>query len=571
MSLEVSINLNSLRMIRDELNASIAQSATEFEAYLADQQNESHIATAEATISQVGGTFRLLQYPGAARLADEMSELIKVVADPQQPAADKQIEALTHCFFVLPRYIEYVGLRQSELPILVLPYINEMRVARKAPLLPEYEFFQGELLDVSGKVTGGEGGVQVAEFQPSIARLRHMYQVGLLGVINGKSPDFNYQLMHRAITRICKMFGDHAHAEIWQLACGFLECFLSGGLELTLNRKRNLAAIERMMRNIAAKGEEGLAVAPAEGLGKDMLFAIQLCDYSSPLLDKIREAYFLAAGPITDKDIAAQREAMHGSSLETFESVIKVLKDELRGAKGILEIASQNSSIDGDELNSLCELLSRIADTLSLLNLTGPRDTLLEELEKMAAWVNNLDNIAAADFLEAADTVLFIESSLSGLDRREITVKELNEVSVLSRKKVIASSHLAEAERIVIEEAQAGIALAKRAITSYVDSNFDTAHISNVAVTLSTVRGGLYVLNYSRAAAVLKSCSAFIEAHMNESSASDQCHQLLETLADALISLEYYLNEIETNQQPNEKILEVAEESLSALGFQVET
>jgi chemotaxis protein histidine kinase CheA len=152
-----------------------------------------------------------------------------------------------------------------------------------------------------------------------------------------------------------------------------------------------------------------------------------------------------------------------------------------------------------------------------------------------------------------------------------LTIEELNQASILTRKKVIARSQLAEAEEMVLEEAQSGIALAKRAITSYVDSNFDSAHISNVAVTLNTVRGGLNILGYKRASAVLKSCIAFIEDHIKDSDAGGQRHQLLETLADALISLEYYLMELEVDPEADEKILEVAEESLDALGFAVET
>ena len=57
---------------------------------------------------------------------------------------------------------------------------------------------------------------------------------------------------------------------------------------------------------------------------------------------------------------------------------------------------------------------------------------------------------------------------------------------------------------------------------------------------------------------------------MKESGQGGQRHQLLETLADALISLEYYLAELETSRDVNEQILEVAEESLAALGFAVE-
>lgn len=569
MSLEVSVNLNSLRMIREEITSSISQSATDFEAFLADQQDQRHLEECQQKIAQVGGTFRLLQFPGAALLADEMAELIKVIGDPERKTTGAMIDALTHCYFVLPRYIEYVATKQKALPTLVIPYVNELRVSRKEALLPEYHFYPGEI-PAMGLLSASSEPCQANLLISNIARLRHMYQAGLVGVIKDPANELHFRLMHRAISRVLALVGNHPNAEIWTLAETILDCFAFGKLELTLNRKRNLAEIERLLRAVVQNGEQGLNQAAPESLKKDCLFMLMLAKHASAQVAAVREAYTLPELTINDGDVAAQRAAMHGPSLETMESVIKVLNEEIRNAKDILEIGSQNSSIEDEDLLSLKDVVQRVADTLTVLNLEGPRATLLEQLVVFDGWIERSADISGTDFLHAADALLYVESALSGLDRRELSVDELNEASALTRKKVIASSQLAQAEQVVIEEAQAGIALVKRAITSYVDSNFDSAHIANVAVTLTTVRGGLHILNYTRAAAVLKSCSEFVISHIKESGPGNQRHQLLETLADALISLEYYLNEVETSRYVNEKILEVAEESLTALGFAVD-
>ena len=43
----------------------------------------------------------------------------------------------------------------------------------------------------------------------------------------------------------------------------------------------------------------------------------------------------------------------------------------------------------------------------------------------------------------------------------------------------------------------------------------------------------------------------------------------LETFADAVISLEYYLDAVKTDKKADDSVLEVAEESLEALGHAV--
>lgn len=567
MSFEVTINLNSLRVIRDELNSTINHSAESFETFLADRTHYGDLQSSRDTMSQLGGTFRLLEYPGASLLADTMTALIDVIADPQRKTTDAMINALTHAYLVLPRYIEYITIKKAELPILVIPYVNELRVSHCLPLLPEHYFYQGEIPQLGLLDASSETG-QLAILISTAPRLRHMYQTGLVGVISNPDSSIDFQFLRRSVERVIKLMGNHPQAEIWQIASAVLEAFASAKIEVNLNRKRCLADIEKLFRQLVRQGEEGLNTSPPEHLKKNLLFILMLVDseLKLPEIDSIREAYSLPVLNINDADIVAQRELMHGPSLDTIESVITALNDELRAAKDILEIASQNQGIEEDDQLSLKTVLARVADTLSVLNLQGPQSMLQEQLKAVEGWTYEA---GSAEFLVVADAVLYVESALIGLDRRELTVDDLNRANAVARKKILASSQLAVAEEVVIKESLAGIALIKRAITSYVDSNFDTAHIANIASTLKTVRGGLYILNYNRAAAILKSCSDFIADHIEGGSSGDQRHQLLETLADALISLEYYLMELETSRDVNEKILEVAEESLSAIGFAV--
>jgi len=74
-----------------------------------------------------------------------------------------------------------------------------------------------------------------------------------------------------------------------------------------------------------------------------------------------------------------------------------------------------------------------------------------------------------------------------------------------------------------------------------------------------------------RLAAVTGSATRFVKTFMGrESSDAQRDAQALETLADAMISVEYYLGELESRHIPDEKILLIAEDSLKQLGFPVE-
>lgn len=568
MTLEVAINLNSLKMVKEELDNSITQAATEFEIFFTDQSDQTHIELSIAALAQIAGTFRLLEYPGAALLADELAAAERVIADQTDPISENLVNAVTHNLFVLPRYLEYVTIRQMALPILLIPYINELRIARKTSLLPEYHFYSSEF--TKPVITAITGSPQLSEVFKIAPRLRHMYQLGLLGVISDKkhSPHFG-ELMLRAVKRISDLLIGHPSSDLWLLVTGFICCISTQSLEITLNRKRMLGVIEKLFRQVVTQGEPGLVFNDEKTFKQDLLFAIALSACSDPIVKALKKAYGLTRFDLDDSQLAAERVKMYGPSANTMESVIKGIKEEIRLAKDILEIASQNNSMQNDDTKSLEHIISRVADTLSMLNLSGPMQVLIQQRENINQWQAQ-DQAAGLDYQSVADALLYIEGALSSLACHEVTVEQLNNADEQMRFTIIAKNQLAEAERVVLEETMAGIALSKRAISSYVESNFDTGHIANIAVTLNTLRGGLQVLNYHRAAAVLKSCSAFIQHHINDKNASDQRHQLLETLADALISMEYYLGEVSTSRKVNEKILDIAEESLSALGFSVE-
>jgi hypothetical protein len=564
----VAVNLNSLALVREELDATMQRAAGEFEAFLLDSSNREAAENCTTDMTQIAGTLRLIQFTAAALLAEEMAAALRDIATATGPSAEALAGALSHAFFVLPRYIEFVITRQFLEPILIIPYVNELRVARRQPLMPEYQFERREL------------GVQPVQPLPaaeqlfdqrSLERLRQMYQVGLLAILRQQNPLLNLQLIARASARFARQTDPASSAGIWYLAAAVAECLARGGLTLNLNRRRTLGIIERLMARYLKGGETALASAIDPAFRRELVFLLALSAHREGGLAGVAiNAFAIPHLQPDDKVLTEQAEAMRGPGLEAIESVVKVLKEELRSAKDILEIAAQNQSISADDAGPLFETLNRVADTLRMVNLKAPSNILHEQLQQVQTWAGQKNGVPAEQFLALADALLFIESSLSALYRNELRSSDLEQVTDAMRKQIVADSQLAEAARIVIDELQAGIALCKRAITSYVESNFDPVHIANVAITLNSVRGGAQILNHVRAANILKSSAAFVDAHGKDKQHSGpQRHQLLETLADALIGLEYYFTELAARRVPDEKILAVAEESLAALGYAV--
>ena len=167
-----------------------------------------------------------------------------------------------------------------------------------------------------------------------------------------------------------------------------------------------------------------------------------------------------------------------------------------------------------------------------------------------------------------ADALLYVENSIAALAPRAGGLDSTEDEAEQATRQGMSITQLEDARRVVVSEARAGLSLAKRAITSYIDSNWDGMHLNNVPTTLNTIWGGLLFLQLERAANILKSSEQFISHKLlAEKIQPDQT--TLETLADALTSIDYFLESMEDNKPLGDSILDVAQESVEELGFPI--
>ena len=140
------------------------------------------------------------------------------------------------------------------------------------------------------------------------------------------------------------------------------------------------------------------------------------------------------------------------------------------------------------------------------------------------------------------------------------------EISLERRDAISADNQVSEARSIVIEESKAAIGLVKRAISAYIDSGFDNTHIANLPQLLDSVRGAFQMINANKLPAVTLGATEFMRRFVNREAVNPATDvQALETLADAMISIEYYLNELGRRHIADERILLVAEDSIATL------
>lgn len=548
----------SLSLVRDELFTTIEEAESGLEQFIAERHNGSLLQQAVESLQQVRGTLNLIELAGAELLAQEVLDQATDIPAGAGEERDVQLSALSNALHVLRRYLENVEAHRQEMPELLLPAINDLRLAGGQQALPESFFFSVRLDQARPRSAPAALDAAAKEIQGR--RLRHMYQVGLLGFIREQHPQASLRLMGRALGRLDTLFGNEPRGRLCWIGAAAVEAQVDGQLLPRKSRKQLFSRIDRELKQLLGN----VQYETPRSLLKELLYLVALADSRGAQVAPVRDVFGLTALPFTDHLLEEEYQRLAGPGQAVMRSLSTAIREELASLKDMLDLI-ERGTLQADNLGSLHALLGKLSKTLGMVGLSSAGNALSAQLRTVATWGEG-STPQPAELNKLADAVLYVEGMVASLERRD---NRPAQVQPGREAESFAFHQLNEARIVVVDEAQAGLALAKRAITAYLEASGDRMHLSNVPFSLQAVRGGLWFLGQERAALLVGACADYIQKQMLDSPQMPS-EQMLETLADALSSLEYYLEAgavLRPETQPS--VLDLAADSVRALGLPV--
>lgn len=569
-----SINIQSLGVVRNELVSTIDSAASDLERFFTSEQEDGGaLQSCIDSVRQIVGTLTLIQFPEATLLAEELlANANEISPGNQGKRFESHMEVVSNTFFILTRYLEYVQQVETRTPVLLIPHINALRKLRREQAYPESHFFKlGAKSPVKVPECEKVTITDKKEFRFYIRRSRCMYQIGLLGLLREKQVKNSIAMMRRGLLKLWRLAGsDKPLSNLWWISNVALEAISDRNMSLLETRKFLFMRIDRVIRQVEQGGASAFNAEPPKAFVKELVYLVALSGSNLPDGRKLVQAYGSPKLPFTDEELTREHSALYGPSVHTVKSLAAVLENEIVGIKRILENASQSSLRKIDDLESFVEALRKIAEILSVVGLTASSNSLREQLPKVREW-DKVDLISDEEMHDLANTLLFIESTVNSLDSQKLSSESVEQANSMAQRQSIALTELAAAKRITLEECEAGISLTKRALSSFSESNYDVGHISNIAKTLTSVRGAMSVMKNVRAENVLLHSIDFVQEVLLGQDHPASLQELLETFADVVVALEYYLNSADYHCKMDDSVLQVGEDGLDALGYGVDS
>lgn len=553
-------NTTSLMFLKDELDVTFHEAEKHLEKWVEDHSQTEAISACVEAFHSVRGIFQVLELRGAVLMAEEMEMLSQSLQTADDP--DVLSAALSQGIILITRYLEYVQLKDRGLPELLISGINELRRALGKALIQESHFFAVDL--------GRERYPQPdtpetprSDLPRLCRRLRHMYQVGLISVLRDKESSTGLKLMNRALTRIDRLCGPVQMGRLWWVARGMLEAMIVDDMALTPARKNFLGQVDRQIKRVIYEGESSLDKDVPLLLIKEGLYVVSLCSRSPGIVGELKQAFDLRPG-LTDAELQDEISLMSGGNGSVVRSVAEGLKEELGHLKQSLDLAAQG--VADNDYNDVADVMAKVASTLAMVNLNQEAARIKETAGKVRSWQGQDVDPEGLDFQEMVDDLLMVENAVATLERSFAPRDDVHKDAANSS---ISLYQLDDARMAVVGESRSGLSLTKRAVSSFMESNWDPMHLANLPSILAGVSGGLTFLDLGRARGVLDACRSYIEQTLLASNAETPTREQMDTLADAITSLDYYLESMEEQKPIGETVLEVAEESMEELGYPV--
>lgn len=565
MKLQDDIDFTTLNWVKAELDQTLDQARIALEAYVEEPARVEQMRLCAANLHQVQGTLRMVELYGAAMVVEEMERLADGVLADSIGQRDEAYTVLMRGIVQLPDYLERLQGGHRDIPIVLLPLLNDLRACRGEKLLSESVLFAPDLSAVlPASASGSASPVPVQELRAQVLRLRLAFQAALLKWFRDESGGRQHpDRLLDILDRLRALSHTPESRELWWVAAGVIEAVRDGTLEASVTVKLLFGRVDRAIRRFAETGELAQRAAQSHELVQNLLYYIAHSSSDGARAGEIRRHYRLDELLPTQNEIEHAQGSLGGRNRNLLGTVSAAIKDDLIRVKESLDLFLRARDADPAQLLDQAEILDRVGDTLGMLGLGVPRRVVGEQREIIESIAGGQRSAAEDVLLDVAGALLYVEASLDEhIERLGAGNESLPREGSLDLPRTEVRKLLGS----LMQEAAVNLHQAKQSIIAFIESPWDHDKVEPIPHLLGEVSGALSMLGLDEAATLMGGLVRFVEIeliHHNRVPTAEQ----MDALADAIASIEYYLEATREQRGGRERILGVTRDSLTQLGY----
>ncbi len=562
MRLQDQNDYTTLTWVKPEIDETLKLARQGLEAYVEDGQDPAQLDLCVNGLSQVHGALRMVELYGAAMVAEEMHALGRALADGGIEDRDNAFSALMRGIVQLPDYLERLQTGFRDIPLVLLPLLNDLRGARGEKGVSESMLFSPNLgVELPAVARGPSTPLPLDEVRRRAEVASQLFQSGLLKWL--KDGD---AASARDLSDVCLQLVEFTSAEsarrLFWVASALLDAAARGTFPMDRSHQQAVAKVEREIRRLATEGDAAFRTQPPVELTRQLLYFAAHAPDASGRLGEVRAVFELDSYMPSEREVEHARSAMAGHNRALLSTVTNAIKEDLLRVKDALDLHMRAPDGVVADLDSQIETLDRVKETLGVLGLGVPQRVVRDQLATMHAIAGGHRAPDESALLDIAGALLYVEAMLDDQVARLGSV----EVDADAPVPLLPAAEARAVVDVVSREALNNFVAARACFVAFVETHWDHARLEPVSPLLSEVAGALRILESPSAVELLVAISRFTVEELIGRRRVPSGHQL-DRLADALASVEYFLEAVRDRRPNPEQVLNIARESLAAIGY----
>lgn len=524
MSYQTSIHFDptALLIIKNEVDSSILHVETAVSALAEDQTLPFGIDDALVQLEQCAQVLNLIGMSNLAKTAEYSAELMrKIMGNPSQ-INTQEIIALSEGTNMLKRYIEFICLREVEIPQFLLDTLNRLEIALGKPVTQE-----GYQVDAFlGEFTPDFNLPQSPSLEKS-QYVHRLYKLALSKLLKQEATALDLQAFKIIGAYLADLSQGHPSKQYWNLVY-----YVFDNIDhLTINepRLRTFIEIESNIRQYF--GTPDRFKANLHHLSNILSLAIRQENSTS---QHIREQLNIGDQLLTDLQLQVFSRHLYGPDYDTIHTISELVSTEMAQLR--VDIEYNYQSMSAEKTQELQARIKDIANIFLVLNLNDAYSSLINQAKEL----DNTDILKDENFAQKLMNELLSAMNAIGVLERHHTSSRL-QLRVNNRN--IALDRLDEAHATLLHEAKLSIDLVTTSLEQHLKDQ-DVTAIANIPAKLQEVAGALLFLNVTTGQTALKNAAQFVETQIQAEKplSTEHVHSVFDTLASADMLIENLKN-----------------------------
>ncbi|WP_119717371.1 Hpt domain-containing protein [Cognatilysobacter tabacisoli] len=555
-----AIDTTTLGWIKPELDETLRQARHEIEAFAENPSDAGTMRVCASHLHQVHGTLRMIELYAPAMVAEEMERLAIALHRGDVGDRDDACAALMRGVVQLPDYLERLQGGHRDIPIVLLPLLNELRATRGEPGLSESVLFAPNLdRPLPEELVAPSPTPAAAPTRADVSSRLSSLRAALAAWPEDGVPSDPTQLSSAIDALLADAELEPLRRMLW-VSSSVAGALRDGALPPTRALRQAFAGVEREARQMLVDDEFAAPrIDLADEPTRQLLFHVAHSDNRHQALETLRSTFQLEAQQPSESEIAHARGSLSGRNRALLDTVSAAIKEDLLRVKDALDLHLRTGRTDISELRPQVDALGRVGDTLGMMGLGVARNVVLQQRDAMREIVGGDRAADEGALLDVAGALLYVDASLDDQVARLGLPDGQGDDDLLAgeSRKVLD---------IVVREAIANFGDARQSFVAFVETSWDHAELAEIPRLLDEVAGALRILELPMPADYLVAVKHYVEVELIGRKRVPNGQQL-DTMADALASLEYYLEALRDQRPNRDDILEIARHALERLRY----